>query len=304
MARRIDMPPLKALQSFEAAARHLSFGDAASELNVTPSAVSHQVRSLEKWLGVPVFVRSSRPIQLTREGALFSKQIEASFDGIVKAAKVIRKNQKLSKTVIATMDSFATVWLLPRLRQLPPDMHEVHIETNDAFVDFERTSVDVAVRYGNGNWPGLLVNKLFDDFLITVCSPETEVGKLTDIGSHVLLHDSGTIGWDAWLKAASLTADMDIAPGLFFSRSHFAIQAAVAGQGIALASLPLVVDHLINGRLRVPFSTTLQGPGAYYLLQRSAGEIDAHVRELVAWIFAKKDECLIALRESGFRLKD
>jgi len=197
------------------------------------------------------------------------------------------------------MDSFATSWLIPRLRELRPHAHEIHIDANDAFVDFERTSVDIAVRYGDGNWPGLLVDRLFDDRLVTVCSPETEIGGLRDLTSQVLLHDRGTVGWDHWLKAAGFSSDIDISPGLFFSRSHLAIQAAAAGQGIALASLPMVVDALIEGRLKMPFSVTLQGPGAYYLLQRSESEESTQVHGLVAWILDKRDACLIALRESG-----
>ncbi len=299
MAERRDIPSLKALQSFEAAARHRSFAGAASELNVTPSAISHQVRSVEKWLGLPLFVRSSRPIELTPEGVSFAKQLAESFDGIARVGRTLRKKKRLHTTTIATMDSFATAWLIPRLRELPPETPEVHIITDDAFVDFDRQHVDLAVRYGDGSWPDLTVDRLFDDWLVPVCSPKIHVGSLEEIRTKALLHDSGPIGWQDWLIAAGVSLQTDELPGRFFSRSYLAIQAATAGQGIALASLPLVADALINGHLRIPFATTISGPGEYYLVQQPNSAGNAHNRNLVAWLFHQRNACLTALYNSG-----
>ena len=170
---RSSLPPLSALRAFEAAARYRNFTLAAQELNVTPSAVSHQMRQLEKWLGVKLFHRGAGPLQLTEDGSLYYVHLAASFDQLSLVTRRLMGKSAVSILTIATMDSFASDWLVPRLRSLREEHPEldVRISTSDAYVDFDRDAIDIAIRYGNGNWPNLTIELLFDDSMFAVCNP-------------------------------------------------------------------------------------------------------------------------------------
>ncbi|UES60090.1 transcriptional regulator GcvA (plasmid) [Roseibium aggregatum] len=284
MSRRRALPPLKALQAFEAAARLKSFTEAADEMNVTPSAVSHQVRNLEDWLACKLFIRKGRPIELTKEGMLFFEQVASSFDNIINAGKLLRRSTEPSQITVATMDSFAVNWLIPRLRELANSAYDVRVDAADEFVSFETSSVDIAVRYGDGKWPGLNIERIFVDNLVVVCSPEVHVGSFEELMNQTLLHDESAVGWPQWISGAGLPPRNDQAGDLFFSKTHFAIQAAISGHGIALASLPLVVDALADGRLIMPFSHSIPGSGAYYLCSRENEESSDHLIAFIEWL--------------------
>lgn len=292
MAKRRDLPSFKSLQAFDAAARYLSFAKAAADLNVTPSAISHQIRVLETWLGCPLFHRSRRPMQLTQDGVLFAGKIASSLDAIEETGRQIRGGNAKTRVTIATMDSFATSWLIPRLQMLSPTSYDVHIEVDDRFIDLEHGQADMAIRYGNGKWPELCVTHLFDDLRVAVCSPSLEVDLEAEFRSSLLLHDGSRIGWDAWRDAASPKRVDDSGSGLYFSRSHLATQAARAGRGVTLASLPLVIDDLTSGELKLASKTSIHAPGAYYLLKRKKDDREHSSRALSKWIIEMRDESL------------
>ncbi|MGJ3262928.1 MAG: transcriptional regulator GcvA [Salinarimonas sp.] len=287
------LPPLKALRAFEAAARNDSFARAAAELNVTPSAISHQIRQLEAWLGVALFESGPPPRTLTADGAAYHAEIGTLFDAVARATATLhRKGAGADMLTIATMQSFASRWLLPRLGDLRahhPDL-DVRIVTQDAFVDLGRGRVDIAIRYGDGGWPGLCSEVLFEDRVVAVCAPAlaqaaAPSGGPVDLARLTLLHDAGGPGWRAALEAAGDAARRtDPDRGLAFSHSDLAIQAALAGEGVALASLPLVLDALADGRLRRLLDIVLPGPGAYYIAYRAEALARPCVATFRAWL--------------------
>lgn len=298
---RSSLPPLSALRAFEAAARYRNFTLAAKELNVTPSAVSHQMRQLEKWLGVKLFHRGTRPLQLTEDGSLYYVHLAASFDQLSLVTRRLMGKSAVSILTIATMDSFASDWLVPRLRSLReahPEL-DVRISTSDAYVDFDRDAIDIAIRYGNGNWPNLTIELLFDDSMFAVCNPVLVEGPNpirtpADLARHTLLHDSAKVGWDEWLSAAGVSEVVDTNRGLSFSHSYLALQAAISAQGIALASGPLVFDALADGRLTRLFDLSLPGHGAYYVVYPTCAKKDAKTKVFRDWLIAERSRVLKA----------
>lgn len=276
MSRRI--PPLNAVRAFEAAARHLSFTHAADELNVTQAAISHQIKALELWLGLPLFRRLNRAVSLTEEGAAYLPAASQALDGLAGAtARLVRAGDSRSLTV-TTLDSFAAQWLMPRLKSFRtrhPEI-DVRILPSDESVDFNRHDVDMAVRYGTGHWPGLEVTQLMTEELFPVCSPELMRGphplrKPEDLVHHTLLHDDlsfehGDVDWLTWLRTVGADRVIDSARGPFFSHSYLVIQAAIDGQGVALGRGVLVVDAMADGRLVRPFdSAGIPLEYAYYI---------------------------------------
>ncbi|MCH8926145.1 MAG: LysR family transcriptional regulator, partial [Proteobacteria bacterium] len=196
MARRL--PPLNALRAFEAAARHLSFTKAAEELYVTQAAISHQVKALEAALDLQLFRRLNRRLMLTDAGQLYLPALTEAFDAIDTASARLRADENAGRLVVSVANSLAAKWLLPRLprfRDRHPEI-EVEISAADRLVDFGRDNVDMALRYGLGNYPGLRVDPLMKDTNFPVCSPELLAGPISlsepgDLRRHNLLHDAG-----------------------------------------------------------------------------------------------------------------
>jgi LysR family glycine cleavage system transcriptional activator len=276
MSRKI--PPLNAIRAFEAAARHLSFTHAANELNVTQAAISHQVKALEQWLGLPLFRRLSRAVSLTEEGAAYLPAASQALDGLAGAtARLMRAGDARSLTV-TTLDSFAAQWLMPRLkgfRARHPEI-DVRILPSDAPVDFNLHEVDMAVRYGAGKWPGLIATQLMTEEIFPVCSPALLRGPHPlrtpdDLRHHTLLHDDmsfeqGDVDWRTWLRTVGADSAIDSERGPFFGHSYLVVQAAIDAQGVALGRGVLVADALADGRLVRPFEVMgLQMEYAYYI---------------------------------------
>ena len=295
MNRRI--PPLNAVRAFESAARHISFTHAANELNVTQAAVSHQIKSLEQWLGMPLFRRRSRAVTLTEEGARFLPAASEALDGLASAAtRLMRAGDSRSLTV-TTLDSFASQWLMPRLkgfRALYPDI-DVRILASDESVDFNRHEVDLAIRYGEGHWPGLEVTPLMTEELFPVCSPALLGGphplrRPEDLVHHTLLHDdlsfrNGAVDWHIWLRTVGADAVVDAGRGPFFGHSCLVIQAAIDGQGMALGREVLVADALADGRLVRPFEAVgLPLDYAYYIAHPEGALQRPAVAAFSAWL--------------------
>ena len=212
MAERL--PPLNALRSFDVAAKHLSFTKAAGELNVTHSAVSHQIKALEDWLGVPLFRRVNRGLVLTDAGQAYLKPVRDSFERLGEATRRLRIRERSGPLVVSVMPSFAAKWLMPRLRRFRerhPEI-DVHIQATSQLTDFAREDVDICIRYGRGAWPDLTVELLMHETMFPVASPRLLEGPVplktpADLCHHTLIidYDWRVDFWQLWLEAAGVS---------------------------------------------------------------------------------------------------
>ncbi len=264
------LPPLAALRSFEAAGRHANFVRAAEELSVTPAAVSQQVRALEDFLGIRLFTRRARGVELTAAGAEYARSLGLLLDQLALATERARRTEEPRRLTIATTPSFAARWLMPRLTgflELHPEL-DVRLSTSNAIADFARQDIDVAVRYGTGRWATLKAHLLFTAELSPVCSPSFRVGGKPlrvpdDLRPRTLLR-LAIDDWPKWLEAAGIGDRR--AEGPQFSDVGLLTQAAVAGQGVALGQSVIVADDLAAGRLIEPFKLRIPSGLAYYLV--------------------------------------
>lgn len=284
-------PPLKSLQVFEAAARHLSFTKAAEELNVTQAAVSHQVKQLEERLGFPLFRRLNRALMLTDAGQALYPDLNQALGLISSALRRVGDQDRSGRLTLSTMDSFAATWLMPRLshfRQAHPEI-DLRVHTSDHPIDFDREEIDFAIRYGEGTWPGLLAERLMKEELFPVCAPSLlesgpPLATPHDLRHHTLLHDSMREDWRMWLLAAGVdNVDPDRGPG--YHHSNLVLQAAEQGDGVALARSVLVERHLSSGRLVKPFDMSLPVDFAYYFVCPPLYLKRPKVRAFHDWIF-------------------
>jgi len=267
------LPPLSSLRAFEAAARHLSFTRAAAELHVTQAAVSHQIRALERNLGVSLFQRGARGLRLTVEARDLAPAVHRAFELLREATERVRPVAARGILTVSLLPSFATRWLVPRLGLFTAAHPEIDVRVAPSMhlVDFEREQVDVAIRYGRGRDPGLRADRLMSEDIFPVCSPRllTEgpqpLGTPADLKYHTLLHDEGHADWRNWLTAAKVSG-VRWDRGPIFVDSSMLIQAAEAGQGVALARGVLARDELRAGRLVRPFELSLPNDYAYYVV--------------------------------------
>jgi len=289
------LPSLNGLRAFEAAARHLSFTLAAAELNVTQTAISHQIRRLEEELGIRLFIRQNRALALTPEARDYLPGVRAAFNDLRLATdRLLRKDDDKVLTV-STLASLAAKWLLPRLTDFQ-EQHpgiDVRITTSTSLVDFQRDNVDAAIRYGRGQWPGLRADWLMADELFPVCSPSLLRGdkplrRPEDLRDHPLLHTSNANSddWRLWLTAAGLPADIARHPGITFDMIFMTIQAAIDGIGVAMGRTSYVRDDIAKGRLVVPFRIALPTDAGFYLVapegRREAPKLTAFRQWLIA----------------------
>jgi LysR family glycine cleavage system transcriptional activator len=271
------LPSLNALRAFETAARHLSLTRAADELHVTPAAVSHQIKALESDLGTQLFRRVGRDLYLTDAAQAALPALRAAFDNLATATRRLREANDGHIITVSAAPSFASSWLLPRLerfREVHPEF-DVRLDASARLVDFARDSVDIAVRYGSGDWPGLDVTPLFDDVIFPVCNPALRDGRPPlrtpdDLARHRLLHyewqtETGTHpDWKMWLMAAGATR-VDPNRGPRFTALGMAVQAAVEGHGVALGSHAICQGHLAAGRLVKPFDFEMKLEFSYFV---------------------------------------
>ena len=270
MSRRL--PPLKSLRAFESAARHLSFTRAADELFVTQAAVSHQIKSLEEFLGVPLFVRKNRKLLLTDEGQSYWPKIRDIFEILTSATDQIKAQGASGALTVSVVPTFATVWLVPRLsrfNQMYPDI-EVRLKASDDVVDFVREDIDIAIYYDTGDYPGMHSVTLLTERLTPLCSPallegERPLRSPDDLRHHTLLHDGSTSDWRRWLKYAGVKG-INLNQGPVFSHTSMVQQAAIYGQGIAMGHLVLSQADVQAGRLIQPFELTLDSDFSYDLV--------------------------------------
>ncbi len=292
------LPPLDTLRVFEAAGRHLSFTRAAVELHVTQAAVSHRIKALEEHLGLPLFKRLNRALLLTEQGQVYLKAVNRALEDLRQATGRLHSNDASGVLTVSSLPSFATRWLVPRLGRFQrrhPDI-DLRLAPSTALTDFNQDDVDLAIRYGRGNYPGLQVWRFMTEDVFPVCSPDLAAGDPplrcpADLRHHYLLHDSGCVEWRAWLMAADIEG-VDPERGTIYEDSSMLIQAALAGQGVALARSVLVEDELAAGRLIKPFELSLPADYAYYLV---CPRYTAERPKLIAfrdWLFAERDRIM------------
>lgn len=290
------LPPLNALKAFEAAARHQSFTAAASELNVTQTAVSQLVKSLEERLGVPLFERRGNQLNLSPRGAGYLPAISEAFDRIAGATAILTETGARQIT-LGCGPTFAMRWLIPRLpdfQRAHPDC-EVRLSTTLAVRELQSQSplpdgVDAAVRLYDPSKPepGLLADPLFTADLFPVCAPSLapRLKNMADLAKETLLEVRHAPGeWRDWLMAAGLSR-MVPASTVSFDFHAFALQAALDGAGVALARRPFVTDDLKAGRLVAPFDLSLPKGGAWCLLYRPEAASGAAFVKLREWLIS------------------
>ncbi|MFT5758188.1 MAG: LysR family glycine cleavage system transcriptional activator [Alteromonadaceae bacterium] len=272
MASRL--PPLKALRAFEASARQLSFTKAAEELFVTQAAISHQIKSLEEFLGIKLFMRKNRSLLLSEEGQSYYLDIKDVFNLLHDATEKLLARGAKGAITVSLQPSFAIQWLVPRLNAfnlLHPDI-DVRIKAVDQPDNSLTGDVDIAIYYGRGRWSKLHADRLQQGYLIPVCSPLLLTGnkplaQLSDLTNHTLLHDTSRRDWKRWFKEVGVTGT-NVNHGPIFSHSAMVVQAAVHGQGIALAHSVLAKPELDTGRLIKPFKEVLLSKNSYYIVCR------------------------------------
>ena len=288
------LPSLNGLRAFEAAARHMSFTRAADELNVTQTAISHQIRRLEEQLGIPLFVRHNRALALTREAQDYLPSVRSAFEDLRRATDRLRRPENGGLLTVSTTASLATKWLVSRVaafQDANPGI-EIRITTSAHLVDFQREAVDMAVRYGRGAWPGLRADWLMAEDIFPVCSPALAgaAGKLrrpSDLAHHTLLHTTvSREDWQLWLTAAGLPVSIAKRRGLMFDQGFMAVQAAMEGLGVALGRTHLVEADIAAGRLVAPFDMVLPENAGYYVVTPEAAADAPKIARFRDWLIA------------------
>jgi LysR family glycine cleavage system transcriptional activator len=307
------LPPLNALRAFEIAARHLSFKNAAAELCVTPTAISHQIKQLEEFLGVELFRRLTRSLELTPEGKAMLPKVREGLECFASAVECTHRPLARQRLVVVAPPSFATRWLVPRLKRFAEQEPalELHLVSSLHAIATDQTGVarifdnvdprdgdcHAAICFGTGAYPGYRVDRILSSGYIPVCSPVLMTGEHPlrvpgDVRFHTLIHDD-TIAderarptWDEWLRLAGVR-NVDASAGPHFRDSGLALTAAIDGLGIALASKPLAVTEVEAGRLIVPFGISFRERLAYYLVTPDAIAQRAPVVALRQWLFAE-----------------
>ncbi len=295
------LPPLNSLRAFEAAARQLSIKKAAEELHVTPAAVSHQVRALEEYCGTPLFHRLARALRLTEAGQAALPLLREGFDKLAEAADAMRTEERAGILTVSVAPSFGAKWLIPRLDRFHAAHPEfdVRIDATDALTSFAGDGVDVALRYGRGTYRNLRSECLMPEVAFPVCSPrllerDPPLRRPEDLRHHTLLHvqwkmeDDAAPSWRMWLRAAGVEG-VDTQRGPRFSVQGMALEAAIEGQGVALAGAALVGGDLRAGRLVRPFPPSLSQATAfsYYLVYPEAKAGDPKVMAFREWVLAE-----------------
>jgi LysR family glycine cleavage system transcriptional activator len=295
------LPPLSALRAFEAAARHLSFSKAADELRVTPAAISHQIHALEEDLGVKLFHRMNRSIEMTASARILLPGLSEAFAGIQSAVGRLRTHNDTGTLTVTASPSFAAKWLVLRLHRFQQQCPQVdvRISATDEIVDLTRGDFDIAIRYGRGKYPGLGVELLFTNEVFPACSPQLLTAGVPlrtpdDLAYHTLIHDTAVERdplvptWPMWLKAAGVK-DVPGAAGLTFNSMTLALDAAIAGQGVVLAYSNIAAADLAAGRLVRLFSLALPDQFAYYIVTASGALERTKVRALRDWLRHEAD---------------
>lgn len=269
------LPPLNAVRAFEAVARHLSITLAADELNVTPGAVSRQIRTLEEFMEQPLFTRGHRQVSLTPAGEQYFNAVARLIEELRTATRHLKRPTKRRQIKVRAYTTFAMQWLIPRLASFHLENPKIEVLLTASLdpVDFQKEDLDAAIRLGAGDWPNCISYVLSDNLLAPVCSPAllaTEPGLRSpaDIAEYTMLHSiARPDDWAYWLEATGVIGQVDATAGMIYQSSSMVYAAAIGGQGIAMAQLFLVGKELREGTLVRPFEQTVdRGAYTYYLL--------------------------------------
>ena len=287
------LPPLNSLPCFEAAARHLNFSKAADELSVTPGAISRAIKNLEDQLGVMLFERETRSVRLTAVGEPYARAVRDVLDQLAAATALATTRRSDSTLNVSTSDGFAGRWLVPRLYRF----HRAHgdidvrVSTTGKLTNFFGDGIDIAIRYGSGNYPGLIAEFLTDEEVFPVCSPKLLKGahplrKPEDLKHHTLIRDTYPIDWAAWLSSAKVKG-VDANSGLTFDSYTFAVEAAAQGEGVVLGRTLLVASDLAAGRLVRPFKHSLKGVSSFYVVYPPDAIRQRKIRAFRDWLLSE-----------------
>ncbi|TGR10494.1 LysR family transcriptional regulator [Mesorhizobium sp. M4B.F.Ca.ET.190.01.1.1] len=308
---RKSIPSIASLVAFESSARLLSFTRAAQELGVTQAAVSRQIRELEEFLGVSLFKRTYRSIELTAEGLILNGGLPTQLQAVAALCERVRATQEPRAVVVGMTSAFGTNWLTPRLpefRQLYPEV-ELRLAVNDEIVDLARQRIDISIRYGTGRWPNLRSKFLLGASDMPVCSPAYWQGRQPPAQPEALLDEVLISLEGAPVFMGSTWADWFAANGVTVSRgkrgftvNHFTmlIQAALGGQGIALAGFPLIDDLLASGLL-VPAinAEPLKVPGGYFVVEPEGEPARESSGLFRSWLFDRVRRDALAKPNGG-----
>jgi LysR family glycine cleavage system transcriptional activator len=287
------LPPLNAVRAFEAAARHMSITLAADELNVTPGAVSRQIKSLEEALGLQLLKRGHRQIALTRQGSDFYRAVTRALEVLRDATRKLKRKSSRRQLKIRAYTTFAMRWLIPRLSGFHAAHRDIEVLLKASLepVDFRREDIDGAIRLGDGQWPDVNRYRLVDNILAPVASPQLLKGgprlkRPADLAHHTLLHSvARPDDWGCWLDAAGAGDKVDPRAGMTYESSAMSYAAAVEGQGVAIAQLFLVEKDLREGRLVQPFKKVVDmGDHTYYLLTPSFRDESTSMETFRLWL--------------------
>ncbi|CAN5424861.1 transcriptional regulator GcvA [soil metagenome] len=284
---RHRLPPLNSLRLFEASARLLSFKNAAEELLLTPSAVSHGIQSLEEWLGTALFLRTTKGLVLSEAGTAYIPIVRQALELLASGSASIASKQSLGQLAISVAPTFAARWLLPRLhrfRERHPDIRVI-IDTSHERTELTDVGVDLAIRMGRGNWQGFIADKLLTEEMIPVCSPAIydRVRGLKDIEQSPLIHvTTVSEDWAAW-AAETGRAVPDPARGLQFDTIQMAFEAACQGLGVAIGRKPLVNSELASGSL-VEVWESVNNSTSYWLVGAESRADDPRIVAFRSWI--------------------
>ena len=295
MRSSTTLPPLQALRAFEAVARLMSFRRAGEELLITQSAVSHHIRQLEEFLGLPLFVRKARSIALTPEGEEYRTQTADAFRLIAAATSELRSKSMRNVVRISLLPSFAANWLVSRLHRFQSHHPNIDLELDPTLriANVAAGETDIAIRYGDGNWVGVNAQRLMTEQLSPVVSPtflQSDGAIVTpqDLLRHTLLFTQNPIDWEVWAAAVGL--DLSRARSIQLTDYNITLQAALDGQGVAMGRMLLIPDHLRTGRLVQPFPQTITSTRtAHWLVTRKEGGIAPAAQVFMDWLIAETE---------------
>jgi len=293
-------PSLKAISTFESAARHESFKEAAKELFLTPSAISHQVRQLEQHIGVNLFHRLSGGLAITDAGAAYLKLLGPAFTKIDEATRQVMQLEYSDQLTIRSAPSFAKKWLLDRLPEFLESHRDIDVKViaTSELLDFRKKNIDIGIYYGQSTWPGSVVKPLLSERVLPMCSPalknkSNRLRKVTDLPNFTLIHtERNLVSWNMWLAEQGVTIDKELR-GVCLDPSELAIEAAVRGVGIVLESDLLAARELEDGSLVPAIDETESKIVSYYLVYP---EDHMHIPKVVAftdWITGMAKNYLI-----------
>ena len=307
---RPRLPPLNALKAFEAAARHESFTRAAEELCVTQGAVSHQVKALESELAIKLFNRERQRLIITEAGRDYLATVRDALDRIAAGTERLLQRQNAGVLTVSTSPDFAAKWLVHRLGHFAEAYSGIDLRVSATLhhVDFAREEVDLAVRHGDGNWPGLDAVRLCAEQLFVVCSPKLlegrrRIGRVADILKFPLLHLDSRSDWTNWLRGVGLD-DTGAIHGPVLNRASMVIDAAINGQGLALARTTLSAWDLINGRLVLPVTETVPVSKTYWIVCPKATASLPKIATFREWLLTEAATDLRQLKKLTARQGD